>query len=98
MDDTTSGAVNWLLSSAEPAVRMLARRDLRAQDTARDGDVLAGPKVRALLSGQHEDSGFGVHPYREWTGAHWRLVSLVELGIPAREPRTLRAAAPSRTG
>ena len=47
MDDTTSGAVNWLLSSAEPAVRMLARRDLLGQDTARDGDVLAGPKVRA---------------------------------------------------
>ncbi len=68
MDDTTSGAVNWLLSSAEPAVRMLARRDLRGQDTAHDGDVLAGPKVRARLSGQHEDSGFGVRPYREWTG------------------------------
>jgi hypothetical protein len=48
--------------------------------------------VRALLSGQHEDGGFGVHPYRKWTGAHWRLVSLVELGIPAGEPRALRAA------
>ena len=36
--------------------------------------------------------GFGVHPYRKWTGAHWRLVSLVELGIPAGEPRALRAA------
>jgi hypothetical protein len=33
-----------------------------------------------------------VHPYRKWTGAHWRLVSLVELGIPAREPRAVRAA------
>jgi hypothetical protein len=63
MDDKTSGAVNWLLSSAEAAVRVLARRDLLGQDTARAGDVLAGPKVRALLSGQHEDGGFGVHPY-----------------------------------
>jgi hypothetical protein len=92
MDERTSGAVNWLLSSSEPAVSLLARRDLLGQDTARAGDVLDGPKVRALLSGQHEDGGFGVHPYRKWTGAHWRLVSLVELGIPASEPRALRAA------
>ena len=92
MDDKTSGAVNWLLCSAEPAVRMLARRDLLGQDIAHAGDVLAGPKVEALLSGQHEDGGFGVHPYRKWTGARWRLVSLVELGIPAGEPRALRAA------
>jgi hypothetical protein len=92
MNDKTSGAVNWLLSSAEPAVRMLARRDLPGQDTARAGDVLDSPKVRALLSGQHEDGGFDVHPYPNWTSAHWRLVSLVELGIPAGEPRALRAA------
>jgi hypothetical protein len=48
--------------------------------------------VRALLSGQGRDGGFGVHPYRKWTGAHWRLVSLAELGIPAGEPRAIRAA------
>ena len=43
--------------------------------------VLAGPKVTALLSGQRGDGGFGVHPYRKWTGAHWRLVSLAELAF-----------------
>lgn len=51
-----------------------------------------GPMVRALLSGQQADGGFGVHPYRKWTGAHWRLVSLVELAVPAGESRALRAA------
>jgi hypothetical protein len=51
MDERTSGAVNWLLSSAEPAVRLLARRDLLGQDTARAGDVLADPKVRARPPG-----------------------------------------------
>lgn len=52
-----------------------------------------GPRVRALLAGQgaakrsEADSlathkgGFGVHPYKKWNGAHWRLVSLVELGM-----------------
>ncbi len=33
-----------------------------------------------------------MHFYRKWTGAHWRLVSLAELGIPALEPRALAAA------
>jgi hypothetical protein len=39
--------------------------------------------VKKLLSGQRADGGFGVHPYQKWTGAHWRLVSLAELGIPS---------------
>ena len=44
-----------------------------------------------LLAGQHADGGFGVHPYRKWTGAHWRLISLVELAIPPLEPRAVAA-------
>ncbi len=42
--------------------------------------------MRALLTGQQPDGGFGVHPYRKWAGAHWRLVSLVELGLPGEHP------------
>ena len=90
--DSTGAAVGWLLASAEPAVRLLARRDLLGEEAVHTGGVLAGPMVRALLSGQCRDGGFGVHPYRKWTGAHWRLVSLAELGIPAGEPRAVRAA------
>ena len=69
--------------------------------------VLSGPRVSALLAGQRPagfrggtgwrgwpgaGGGFGVHPYRKWAGAHWRLVSLVEMGIPAGEPRACLAA------
>jgi len=32
-----------------------------------------------------------VHPYRKWTGAHWRLISLVELEVPPGEPRSMAA-------
>jgi hypothetical protein len=92
MDELTGAAVGWLLSSAEPAVRLLARRDLLGEQSGHADEVLDGPMVRALLSGQGRDGGFGVRPYRKWTGAHWRLVSLVELGIPAGEPRAVRAA------
>jgi hypothetical protein len=37
--------------------------------------------ITNLLAGQRADGGFGVHPYSKWTGSHWRLVSLVELGV-----------------
>jgi hypothetical protein len=94
MDQRTASAVEWLLHSDEPAIRLMCRRDLLDdQPTPADADqVLTGPKVSALLSGQHADGSFGVHFYRKWTGAHWRLVSLAELGIPALEPRALAAA------
>ena len=71
----------------------MTRRDLLGQDADDDAcQVLAGAKVTALLSGQRSDGGFGVHPYRKWTGAHWRLVSLAELAIPPGEPRAVAAA------
>ena len=85
--------VEWLLRSDEPAVRAMTRRDILGEEHPADFDrVLDGPKVRTLLSGQQPDGGFGGHPYKKWTGAHWRLVSLVELEIPAGEPRAIAAA------
>jgi hypothetical protein len=48
--------------------------------------------IAGLLAGQLPDGSFGAHPYAKWTGAHWRLVSLVELGLPAGHPGGLGAA------
>jgi hypothetical protein len=76
-------AVDWLLAVDEPAVRDLARRDLLGEKPRER--VLDGAIVQSLLA---EGNG---HPYKKWGGAHWRLVSLVELGIPAGEPRALSA-------
>jgi hypothetical protein len=44
------------------------------------------------LRGQDRDGGFVVHPYQKWGGAHWRLVSLVELGVPGGDRRARDAA------
>lgn len=87
-------AVEWLLSSEEPAIRYLTRRDVLGEDVEADpGEILGGPKVTALLSGQQHGGGFGPGtPYRKWTGAHWRLVSLVELTVPETDPRVAAAA------
>ena len=91
-DAPTSFAIDWLLRSDEPAIRWLTSRDLLAEERLDDrAAVLDGPLVSGLLTGQQEDGGFGGHPYRKWTGAHWRLISLVELGLPAGESRALRA-------
>ena len=92
MSDPPEKAVAWLLASNEPAIRGMARRDLLDEPDPPDPRrVMEGPIVRALLAGQEPNGGFGVHPYRKWTGAHWRLVSLVELEIPAGEPRAMAA-------
>ena len=88
-----TSALDWLLASDEPGVVFQAKRDLLDEaDPPEAARVLDGPAVRALLAGQREDGAFGVNVYAKWGGAHWRLVSLVELGVPAGEPRCVAAA------
>lgn len=91
-------AVRWLLASKDPSIRYLTLTEVLDEPpdapearAARDR-IPEGPRVRALLAGQRDDGGFGVHPYKKWTGAHWRLVSLVELAIPAEDARARAAA------
>ena len=93
MDQRTADAVEWLLGCDEPAIRHQARRDLLGESSDEDrAQIVAGPAVTALLSGQEKDGGFGGDPYRKWTGAHWRLVALAELDAPTHDPRVAAAA------
>jgi hypothetical protein len=82
--------IEWLLASQEPAIRRLVRRDLLEEPEGNE-EVLDGSIVRGLFKGQQPDGTFGVGAYNKWIGAHWRLVSLVELGIQPGEPRALAA-------
>jgi hypothetical protein len=92
-ESRAASAVDWLLASDEPGIVFQTKRDLLGEEQPPEAaHVLDGPKVRALLAGQQSDGGFGVHAYGKWGGAHWRLVSLVELGVPAGEPRCVAAA------
>lgn len=85
-------AIDWLLASEEPGIRMQARRDLLGEDASEDAaQVLDGRIVRQLLAGQRPDGGFGVNVYSKWKGAHWRLMSLVELGVPPGQLQALAA-------
>jgi hypothetical protein len=91
-------SIQWLLRSSHAAVRWLTLTEVLdrppddADVRAARAQILGDPWVSDLLAGQEQDGGFGVHPYQKWTGAHWRLVSLVELGVPADEPRLRKAA------
>jgi len=90
--DALLPAVTWLAASPEPAVGRAAHREFL--DTAWNGGPVAGGRiVSTLLSGQLADGSFGVHPYRKWSGAHWRLVSLVDLGVTAADAASLPQAA-----
>lgn len=87
--EVKDSAINWLLESGDPSIQYLTLTGILDKPSD-SNEVLAakkqipnGPIVKTLLSGQRTDGGFGVHPYQKWTGAHWRLVSLVELGISA---------------
>jgi hypothetical protein len=76
--------LKWLLASDDPAVVNLARHDLLGERFDRKAP-LKSPRVQALLVGHRG------HPYgNKWRGAHWRLVSLVELGVDA-QPAVLEA-------
>lgn len=91
--DLDQRAVEWLLACPEPGIRIQARREPHGDDAPSDETpATEGPWMRALLARQQADGGFDAHPYKKWNGAHWRLVSMVELGIPAGEPRAVAAA------
>lgn len=96
--DQEEPGVRWLLRSTDPSVRYLAltevlgKAERSAELRALRKEIPEGPRVRALLSGQRTDGGFGVHWYKKWAGATWRLVSAVELGVPTDSKVARRAA------
>lgn len=95
--DAWQSAIAWLAASPEPAVRRAAQLEFLGTPWS-EGSVTNGRIVSSLLSGQQPDGGFGVHPYRKWMGAHWRLVSLVDLGVTAADAPSLLDAAGSVLG
>jgi hypothetical protein len=86
-------AVDWLLRSDEPAIRRLTRRDILNERVDADANEIAsGAMVSALLSGRRPDGGVDRNPYRKYSGVHWGLISLAELGVSPSEPRAAAAA------
>jgi hypothetical protein len=54
-----------------------------------EGEPAVAAWIALLLGGEFRDGVDGrvrVHPYKKWGGAHWRLVSLAELGVTIATP------------
>jgi len=83
-------AIAYLLKSSDPSIRYYTMTELLEKSPnskavkKSKAAIPHGPRVKVLLTGHK--SGFKVHPYQKWTGAHWRLVSLMELGLPSNDP------------
>ncbi len=96
--DRDDPGVSWLLQSKDPSVRYFTLTDVLGEPeqsgrvVVAKRQILRGLRLRALLSGQRKNGGFGVHWYRKWSGPHWRLVSAVELGVPAGNRVAVKAA------
>lgn len=90
MTSPAASAAHRLLDRADPAVAALARRDLRGAAPPHDA-AFGSFVVRGLLDGLTSDTSLR-RPYAKWAGAHWRLVSLVKLGVPAGHPAAVTAA------
>lgn len=78
-----------LLNSADPIIRYKAAVLLDGLDphsqaaAALRGQVRESPRVQKLLAARGPDGKFPPNAYHKWTGAHWVLAILSDIGYPA---------------
>ena len=77
-----------LLNSDEPAVRYKVMVNVLGCDPDSAEihqlrqEINTSPRVRKLLSERDRPSVASPGPYRKWTGAHWVLADLADIGYP----------------
>ena len=75
------------LLDASPRSRQVAAARKEIPNGKRVRALLAEPRANEQKTNREfatHPGSFGDHPYKKWNGAHWRLVSLVELGITGK--------------
>lgn len=83
--------VRTLLDSHEPSVRFKVMVNVLGHDPDAAEcrqlrqEIKTSPRVRALLSGREPAGDMPPGPYRKWTGAHWVLADLADIGYPPRD-------------
>jgi hypothetical protein len=80
---SSSTFVERIRERGEPSTRYrLAIAGLGGDPRALRRELTRSPRVAALLSERGTDGRIMQHPYAKWTGAHWVLVTLADLGYP----------------
>ncbi|MHB1457023.1 MAG: hypothetical protein ACYC0V_08930 [Armatimonadota bacterium] len=86
--------IQKLLDSDEPSIRYKIRVNVFGESTESESirslreEIRQSRRVRALL-GNRDDTGRIQpvhHVYKKWTGAHWVLASLADIGYPEADP------------
>jgi hypothetical protein len=73
--------VELVLREGDPSTRYkLALAGLGGDGAARQASIRRSERVAALLSERGHDGRIAQHPYTKWTGAHWVLATLADLG------------------
>jgi hypothetical protein len=91
--DDYGALVESLIASRDPAVRFkvvagVLGKGPRSRDVARARkEVASSKRVKLLLSSTRENGRKLSHPYRKWTGAHWVLADLADIGYPPGDKR-----------
>ena len=83
MNVAAATIVDLLLASEEPSIRLKISAALGEEPSAdAHEEVRRSARVRALLSEREANGTIAQHPYTKWTGAHWVLATLADLGYP----------------
>src|SRR5438874_2217992 len=83
-----SGTIATLLESEEPAIRYrvlagaLGEPETSATARRAQEEIRASPRVARLLSEREEHGRIPGSPYQKFTGAHWVLALLADIGYP----------------
>jgi len=74
--------VAQLLHEGDPSTRYKLSRAGTGQRRTSRKEIQASARVAALLSQRERNGRIPQHPYTKWTGAHWVLATLADLGYP----------------
>lgn len=80
---TTSSFIDEILRTGDPATRYkLALAGLGGSPKTLREEIPRSDRVLALLAERDRTGRIPGHPYAKWSGAHWVLVMLADLGHP----------------
>ncbi len=78
--------IDRLLASEDPCIRWRASARVLGKDSpALRHKVAESERVKKLFGERGADGKIPCHAYSKWRGAHWLLVTLADIGYPARD-------------
>src|SRR5439155_14726672 len=87
-DAEDDAAIAAMLESEEPSIRyraltgVLGEPETSAKAREEREQIRRSPRVARLLSGRNAEGRIPGSPYQKFTGAHWVLALLADLGYP----------------